>query len=187
MNTIIKYSLSRKYAVAFMRVFEQKVDEHLNRIQDAVFLLKPKKQFFSDFSISIIPKKSIGQFIKQFLHYLQLPDCFLLVAMLLIAHNRFHLFFDVLECIKNLALDKKNQQEIFIYTANSLSENDILKIEELMSVMKKKSVSKMTCIISSDLIAGIRVLSNDFVLDCSVRGQLVKLHTILKQEGIIYE
>ena len=186
-NNMMKSVLAFKYAVAFMRVFSLEVNEHIVSLRSFVASLRQKKGMFAAYSLVVMQQKIVKQCIDRFLHNAGLPSYFFLLVHLLIAHKRFELFVEVLEAIEKIVRDKCNQQKLVIYSAQTLSENSIKKIENYMYVMRKKSISQVICIVQPNLIAGIRVESDNFVLECSVRKQLTTLNTMLKREGIVYE
>lgn len=187
MNNIVKSVLIRKYTVAFMRIFSSEINENSADLRKAIGSLRPMKRMFLGYSFVLIQQKNSEQSIDRFLQSVGLPRYFFLLVRLLVVHRRFELFVDILEAIAKVVLDQHNQQDIVIYSAQTLAENDVKKIENYMYILRKKPVSQTTCIIHSDLIAGIRVESDNFILECSVRKQLAALSAMLKREGIVYE
>jgi|GEM_PF-1200448 len=187
MDNIAKYDLTRKYAVAFMRIFAQHINHSIADICNIVGFLKIKKQTLSEFSMLVSQKKNSDQLVTQFLEYVHLPNYFFSLVQLLIKHDRFNLFVGILEMIGVMIREQNNMQEIFIYSAYPLSTEHIEKIENFMLHLRKKSISHITCVVHSDLIAGIRIESNGFIWEHSVRKQLTTVNAILRQEGISYE
>lgn len=187
MDTLTKYGLSRKYAVAFMRVFGEQVIVRMSDVVACIDLLKTKKIGFSILFLKRFSKEQQSKFITQLLEYLHLPDCFFSLVALLIKHNQLQLFMDVLQAIQMIVYAQSNLQDVFVYSSHPLSLKDQKKIENFINCLIKKTVARVLFCGDNSLIAGICIISGTNVWEYSVRKQLTTINAILHREGIRYE
>lgn len=164
--------LAFKYAQAFFQVNRKNLNEqvYLQVIASEKFFLE-NKQFTTFFLDKTFSKQDFEVGAKLLVQKLLLPENFVSLIFLLLVERRLAILPKVLQGIARLYCEYVNILPITIYSTYPLQEDEI-NIVEYFIVRKtgKKVIS--TFLIDQSLIAGIKVCSDTFVWEYTVRNQL---------------
>ncbi len=164
--------LATKYAQAFLRVNEKKLQKkEYDAILKAASDLQKKLYLLQIVDAPTLEIEDKMECVKKMLEYYSLPDACKHLARLLIVHGRFGLFAHVLSSIVDLYYKYIEVCVITIYTSCEVTQDDIVAIEKFVANKTKKQVISRH-VVSSSLIAGVRIESDQFVWDHSVQNQL---------------
>lgn len=164
--------LVNKYAQAVMNIAGDSFESaEYDAIMNAAKVLENKKELLHMLTIptlELYEKKICAQ--KLIAHY-NLPNVFLSLLLLLTKSNRILLFSSILSTIVQIYQKNHNIIQVIIYTASVVSEETLIIIKNFIAAKTKKKVIA-SHVINKELIAGIRIESNQFVWDYSVKKQL---------------
>jgi F-type H+-transporting ATPase subunit delta len=162
------YDLARKYAIAFVNVYDQKIPESLyDEIKNLASELYQRKNLLISLTVPGISYETKYHALKRLLP----ASYFNSLIQLLLQDNRIIILPEVLDYI---AQEYYKRHTIIVCTITSshvLDQSAVDAIVHFLTV-QTESVIKYTLIIDHNLIAGIRVQSDQFVWEYSIRKQL---------------
>jgi len=175
---ILKRNVSRKYAIAFLNLFIDKIDENqfVNINSCAEFLLS-KKDVLSFLTLPYTELEVKNLMISKLLSKFNLISDFKTLTDLLLKQNRISLLPDVLRQIFSLYQIRKNLIYFDISSALPLTGDQALCIKEFLQKNSKNNIIAHYNI-DKNLIAGIRAQSYNYLWDHSVAGKIKDLNKL---------
>ena len=177
-RTPIDKIVAKKYAKAFMAVFPKSfVLGDIKKIEAAQTFLQTHKRtlFFLQLpQFTLERKKSM---VADLIDYFSLPHDFAALILLLIQHDRSYYIPDVLLCITQLYKEQIGSVEFSIQSPQVMSGNHIESIKQFLGHLLNKKIIGIPSIDTS-LIAGLRLQSNDYLWEYSIRKQMRALQLL---------
>ena len=109
--------------------------------------------------------------------YFSLPHNFAAIILLLIEHNRSFYIPDVLLWVAQLYKNEINNVEFSIQTAQEINDTHIESIKQFLGHLINKKIIGIPSVDTS-LIAGIRLQSNEYLWEYSIRKQIRALQEL---------
>ena len=164
--------LARRYAQAYLNIFGQKyTHEHSMLIAPLMYYMRTHKEALFYLKLSCI-KSSVKKNIlsKMFAAY-GLKDDFDTLLDVLIKHKRLFMLSEVLYCIAQLYKKRNNIIEWTVKSASLMQPEDL---EIVYHFLEKKTGMHAEYTYKTDptLLAGIRLQSNTYLWQHSIRRQL---------------
>lgn len=175
---IIHKHIARKYARAFMAVFPQAVTfSSLAKIEVAQRFLQTHKRTLFFLQLPQFDQDRRQSMVADLIDYFALPHDLTAIMLLLIEHNRSFYIPAVFMWIMQLYKEQINSIEFSITTTHTLDTQEIEVIKKFLSyVTHKKIIGKP--LIDTSLIAGLRLQSNDYLWEYSIRKQIKALQAL---------
>jgi len=174
----MKYSLSvisKKYAQAFLKEYQQ--DLTLAQVQNFKTAIKFFRQHYDFLSIvSVLANKHEGfcSLLQEMQDHFSFPACIQKLITILVAHKRLYILAQVLQDIYCLYMLNNNILEVTIATAEPIEEEQKQKFEEFFKKLSGKNIIS-TAMIDESLIAGIRMQSDLFLWEYSIKSRIAKI------------
>lgn len=181
--TPIDKSVAHKYAQAFMNVFPKSctlVD--IGKIINAVKFLKAHKQTLLFLQLPQFDCERKKAMVTDLIGHFLLPQQLSAIMLLLIKHNRSFYIPEVLSSIVELYKKQTNSIEFSIKTAHDLNEKQIESVKQFLAQLLNKNIIG-TALVDPSLVAGMRLQSNDYLWEYSVRKHIKSLQ-VLGNRGI---
>jgi F0F1-type ATP synthase delta subunit len=173
--------LSRRYARAWNTIFSHQITVAvIESISAAITYLTehPRIQFM--LRLSVIEDGVKYQALQTLGTYYGLPDGYLKLCHLLVAHKRAFLVASVLKAIVEIYWEDNNIEQFTITSVAPLSYDQKQTCELFLRAACNCKV-QCTYLLSPSLIAGIRMQSNHFLWERSVRKQIRIVQHLLAQ------
>ncbi len=168
-------TLARKYAKAFINVFIDKLDtqemEHVKRL--ATFLGQHRRVLFY-VQLSFLDGETTKKDFLDLLIKFNLDSLFKSLINLLEQQQRLFLLPKILEYIVRLYNEQHGIMEFTIVSSHRLNEPELNQIVDFLSEKTGKKIL-YTALIDKRLIAGIKLYSDSYGWEHSVRKQLKAL------------
>src|SRR5690554_5567570 len=174
--------IANRYAVALfeLAVEEDQIDRYQQQLawikevfnDDTVF------QFFSSIKVDKLKKKEMLSTIMQD----QVDQHMISFLMILIDKKRVSFIKAIADQFHSLCNKHYNIQEGYVYSIRKLSEQEHKEIEDAVS-KKLNSTVKLKNYLNPHLIAGVKVVVNDTVIDASYQAQMSQLKAQLLKES----
>lgn len=178
--TPVDKNISQKYAKAFMALFPKAVTlTDLEKINNAQKFLQKHKQALLFLQLPRFNLQTKKAMIADLVSHFSLPEQLSAIILLLIKHNRSFYIPDVLLCINQLYKKQTNSMTFSVESAHALSEKQINTIKEFLEKSIHKNII-MEPSLDRSLIAGLRLQSDEYVWEYSVRKHLKALHELEK-------
>ena len=176
--TPVDRNVSQKYAQAFMAVFPKSCTfADMGKINIAQKFLQTRKQTLLFLQLPQFDQERKKSMVADLISHFSLPHQLSTVMLLLIAHNRSFYIPDVLLCITQLYKEQTNSIEFSLKSAQSLNEKQIESIKQFLGKLLNKNIIARSSIDTS-LIAGLRLQSNDYLWEYSVRKHIQTLRAL---------
>ena len=176
--TPVDRNLSHKYAKAFMAVFPQSCTfDDIKKLTVAHNFLQKHKQTLLFLQLPQFDQERKKSMVADLISHFSLPHQLSAIILLLIAHNRSFYIPDVFLCITQLYKEETNSVEFSVKSHQTLSEKHVESIKQFLGCTLNKNIIA-TPSIDKSLIAGIRLQSNDYLWEYSVRKQIKALHSL---------
>ncbi len=177
-RTPIDKIVAQKYAKAFMGVFPKSFSlNDVKKIETAQFFLQTHKRTLFFLQLPQFTAERKKSMVADLIDYFSLPHDFAALILLLIHHDRSYYIPDVLLCLTELYKQQINSLEFSIQSAQPLSENKIESIKQFLGRLLTKKIIGIPSIDTS-LIAGLRLQSNDYLWEYSIRKQMRALQLL---------
>jgi F0F1-type ATP synthase delta subunit len=176
MNSTDEIRLAKRYARAWNSFFAEPMDEHsIDAINQAITYLKQHPQVRFMLQLSIIDEDTKYDA----LHWLDisyaLPTGYAQLCALLIKHKRSFILESVLKAIVDMYWEHKNVEWFTITSASSLSFDQKQSCQLFLAAACHKQI-RCKYVVSSHLIAGIRMQSSHFLWEHSINKQLCMIY-----------
>jgi F0F1-type ATP synthase delta subunit len=173
--------LSRRYARAWSTIFSHQITAAvIEKITVAVTYLieHPRIQFM--LQLSVIEDDVKYQALQALGTHYELPSGYSKLCHLLVTHKRSFLLASVLKAIVEIYREDNNIEQFTITSVIPLSHNQKQVCEQFLRSACNCKV-QCTYLLSSSLIAGIRMQSNHFSWERSVRKQIRMIQHLVAQ------
>ncbi len=178
--TPIDRNISKKYAAAFMTVFPKACSfADIGKIFIAQKFLQKHKQTLLFLQLPQFDQKRKKSMIADLIGHFSLPHQLSAIMLLLITHDRSFYIPDVLFCIIKLYNNQTNNVEFSLKSAHNLHEKQIESIKKFLGQLLNKNITG-TPSLDPSLIAGLRLQSDDYLWEYSVRKHLQTLQKLEK-------
>lgn len=174
----MRYTLSvasKKYAKAFLQEFHDSLTiDQVQNFKTVIKFFKQHSDFLSIVSVLASRYPESCTLLEELKNHFGLPASVEKLIQVLIAHKKLHIFSEVLQDIYCLYMLKNNILEVTIATAAALEEDQKQKFEEFFKKLSGKKIIS-SAIIDESLIAGIRMQSDLFLWENSIKSRIAKL------------
>lgn len=178
-----RYSaLARKYAQAFLNLFMDRlsIDDCLSLVKLKYFF-KSHKQALFFLSLHHISLELKMRFIDEIIVKFNLKQEFRKLFEVLLEHNRCHLIIDVLRKICSIYRARNN---VILFTISSSYPLEVTSLEILENFLARQTGSTIIGIpqVDKNLIAGIRMQSENYLWEYSLKKQLQRLKRAVESQ-----
>lgn len=174
----MKYTLSlvaKKYAQAYLHSFENNLDlAEVQNFKTAIKFFRYHNDFLSIVSILATKKDGACLLLEEIKTHFNLPDSIRKLIQILVKHRKLDIFDKVLQDIYCSYMLKNNILEVTIATAQELEEDQKIRFEEFFKKLSGKKIVSST-IVDESLIAGIRMQSDIFLWEYSIKSRIAKI------------
>jgi F-type H+-transporting ATPase subunit delta len=182
-NNHISRNIIQKYARAFIRTFPKACSlSSINKIKIALSFLKKHKQILLLLQLPQLDEERKKSMVADLISHFTLPEQLADIMLLLIQHNRSFYIPGVLAAIMQLYKEQTNSMEFSIRSAHPLNEKQIENIHNFLNKKLNKNILSTT-VVDPSLIAGLRLQSNEYLWEYSVRKQIQELRQLEKQKA----
>lgn len=167
--------LAKKYADAFLNVFIDKLSyEDMSKISAASDFLVAHHALLSFLTWPVIKTEVKVRSLHELLQKFSLDHPFDKLVALLASSKRLHLINAVLKQIYAIYMKRKNMVHVSITSSHQLHESDLATIKQfLVNIAGTSIIYDYT--VDKKLIAGIRLQSDVFLWEYSIRKQLAQM------------
>jgi ATP synthase F1 delta subunit len=177
-HTPVDREISQKYAKAFMAVFPKSCTlMDIGKITIAKNFLQTHKQTLLFLQLPQFDQERKKSMVADLLSHFSLPHQLSSLMLLLITHNRSFYIPDVLLCITQLYKEQTNSIEFSLKSAQPMNEKQIESIKQFLGQLLNKNIITRSSVDTS-LIAGLRLQSNEYLWEYSVRQHIKTLHAL---------
>lgn len=172
MNELV---IAKKYAQAFLNVYADQMtyDDFFNVCSAAEFFSENKKLLFF-LSWPVVATTTKEEALYKILAQCKLSGPFKKLVAILVLHKRTFLIKDVLKQLCILYKKSNNIAAFTISSSHRLHDEEIKMLQEFLANITKHAII-YTYSIDKDLIAGIRLQSETFLWEHSIRKQLASI------------
>lgn len=176
-------ALAKRYAIAFLNVFEKKYTrEDIRSVFDVKKFFEKNRYIYITLQRPSIPLEIRKDVIHKVIKHFGAQDNLLDLATALFASRRIHIFTTILKHICD-EYDKKNNIIFFrIYSSHPLSlgaQNVVKKLID--SMISARTIT--TFELKSQLIVGLRIEGREHLWERSIRKELSEFSTLIAQKG----
>lgn len=172
MNNENRLIIAKKYAQAFINIFKKKlVFDDLKKLESFSEYLRKNRNIFVYAKLSLIDISVKKEVFDKLLSSFNLGDFFSDLVNLLIKHNRISLLPEVLDNIIKIYKNDNNIMEFNVISSDKLTENRLNLIKTFLSNKTQKDIIIKEKI-DPNLIAGLKIYSDEFEWQNSIRHQL---------------
>jgi ATP synthase F1 delta subunit len=169
--------IAKKYAHAFMNIYSSALSEtDLIAIQEAQQFLQTHKRILFFLQLPQC-KKKVAEMVEDLMRYFTLPHVLASLFLLLIQHNRSFYIPAVLFFIGVLYRTSRDIVHFLIISSHRLTGDQRAGIEAFLAYITHKN-STCTYMVQKKVIAGIRMQSDEYIWEYSVRKQLASLRAL---------
>lgn len=177
-NKPVSKHTANKYAKAFMAVFPKSLTfADIKKIEIAQKFLQTHKQILLFLQLPQFDYERKKSMVADLIGHFSLPENFAKIILLLITHNRSFYIPAVLLCIVELYKIQINSIEFSIKSAHNLSEKQIETTKQFLGQLLGKNIIG-TVSTDPSLIAGLRLQSNEYLWEYSVRKHIKNLQKL---------
>ena len=174
----IDKDLAKKYAQAFMAIFSKVIVlSDLKKIEVAQKFLQTHKRTLFFLQLPQFDQERRQSMVADLVDYFSLPTTFADIILLLIKHNRSFYIPEVLSWILTLYKEQIGIVEFSVKTAINIDEMQMGTMEQFLERMIGKKI-KGALSLDSSLIAGVRLQSDNYLWEYSVRKQIRSVQTL---------
>ncbi|HLJ31947.1 MAG TPA: ATP synthase F1 subunit delta [Candidatus Babeliales bacterium] len=182
-NNHIDKNIAHKYAKAFKAVFPKACSlSDINKIKIALTFLKKHKQTLLFLQLPQFDDERKKSMVADLVSHFALPHELAHIILLLIQHNRSFYIPEVLASIIELYKEQTNSMEFTLKSSHHLHEKQVEGIKQFLSKKLDKNIIS-TAVVDPSLIAGLRLQSNEYLWEYSVRKQIQELQQLEKQKA----
>jgi len=167
-----KALLAKKYAAAFLNVFIDEVPlEHFKQVCALATFLHDHRHFLFFLTVPALDDAVKQQAILNIVASFKLGEPFRKLVMVLAADKRLFLLHRVFSALCSLYKKRKGIEVFTIATSHTLEEEERAYVVKFLATITGKTVMCKD-VIDASLIAGIRLQSDAYLWEYSVRKQL---------------
>ena len=178
--TPIDKNVAKKYAKAFMAVFPKACTfADIGKITKAQQFLRKHKQTLLFLQLPQFDQKRKKSMVLDLIGHFSLPQHLAAIILLLLSHDRAFDIPEVLSCIVELYKEQSNSIEFSLKSPQHLNDKQIESIKNFLGQSLHKNIIA-TQSLDPSLIAGLRLQSNDYLWEYSVRKHIKTLQKLEK-------
>jgi ATP synthase F1 delta subunit len=176
----VNNNIAKKYAYAFVSVFPQAINfNDIKKIDAAQNFLQTHKRTLFFLQLPQFDQERRKSMVADLISYFSLAHDLATIILLLLEHNRSFYIPKVLIWITQLYKDRVNTMDFFIQSAHEINQEQIESIKKFLGHLTNKKIIGIPSIDTS-LIAGLRLQSNEYLWEYSVRKQIKALQALRK-------
>ena len=183
MKQVNEKIIAKKYALAFCKVHDTILTQNtIQSITTIALFLNDHKNFYVSLNIPNISRTIKQEALKKIQHTFNAPQEVLSLMMTLLDHKRIEILDKVLHAIVTAYQKKHTIETYHISTSHNISEAEKKSISAyIKQVHRKKNVTVVPQFtIDKTLIAGMRIESDMYIWERSIRKKLLHIrHSIL--------
>lgn len=178
-------NIARKYAVAFLNLYEHELNsEYFKNLNGLFLFLKKNRWFYFYLGMSRIDDSTKQQAINHVGNILNCCHHTSLLINTLIKHKRIELLDSVIEQILSYYNKSKDVEIFTILTSHTLHDNEKDRIIAIIRSLTKHNI-QATFDVDSSLICGIKIQSDRSFFERSIARQLKDFEqSILRRVGL---
>jgi len=173
-----RFFLAKRYAQAFLNLFALQYG-HIEKINAAISYFADHAELFSLLKVPLLdPRLKINALEDCLISRFGLPSEFKQLIELLVKQKRSYLIADVLKQVIQMY---QSRQGIELFTISSCPELGQLQEKRITDFLNDKTHHTIMCHmkLDKDLIAGIRMQSNEHLWEYSVKQQLARIQALI--------
>lgn len=170
--------IAKKYAQAFINIHGNSLDHQtIVSLEEFASFIKSRHRILFYMHLAFIPVDTIKKTIHTLLGSYHIGTPFISLVDLLIEQKRIYLLPYVISHIISLYKESHNNMDFVIASSHELTHDQL---EQLRSFLERKTHKKINykTVIDKRLIAGIKMYSDTFYWEHSIRKQLNGLSTL---------
>lgn len=170
--------LAKRYAQAFLNTTTFTLND-FNKVQDAILFLEQHPEVFVLLKIPLLdPKIKRNALEEKIIHRFKLPDSFMMLLDVLIEKKRAALILEVLNSILSIYKEKNHVQLFTVSSSSMLDEKSMHTIKHFLQNKTGATIITTFCH-DTNLIAGIRMQSDELEWEHSIAKQLKQIRASL--------
>jgi len=179
-GTPVDKNVAKKYAQAFISIFPKACGfNDLKKIEAAQNFLQTHKRTLFFLQLPQFDQDRRASMVADLIDYFSLPHDFATIILLLIKHNRSFYIPEVLLWITQLYKNQINSTEFSIQTAQEIDDVQLESIKLFLSHLTNKKIIGVPSL-NTSLIAGLRLQSNEYLWEYSIRKHIKTLRELRK-------
>jgi len=177
-NVPVNKDIAKKYAQAFLTVFPKAFAfSDIKKIEAAYIFLQTHKRTLFFLQLPQFDQERRKSMVADLISYFSLTDSLATIILLLIEHNRAFYIPSVLLWITRLYKEHIDSVEFSIISAQEINDQQIESIKQFLSRLINKKIIG-TPSIDTSLIAGLRLQSNEYLWEYSIRKHINALQAL---------
>ncbi|MBI2344614.1 F0F1 ATP synthase subunit delta [Candidatus Dependentiae bacterium] len=168
-------AISKKYAQAYLKEYQDSLT--IQQVQEFKFIIQFFRNHYTFLSIVSVLAGRNPEFcsiLDEFKKHFTLSTSIQKLMNVLVEHNRLAIFGQVLQDIYCLYMLNNDFLEVAITTAEPLEAEHRQKFEDFFKKLSGKKIIS-TAMIDEGLIAGIRMQSDLFLWEYSIKSRIAKI------------
>lgn len=168
-------AVSKKYAQAYLQEYQDSLTlQEVQNFKPVVQFFRQHHNFLSVISVLVGKQPGFEALLDEMRIYFSLPNSIQKLTKLLIEHKKINIFAQIVQDIYCLYMLNNDIHELTITTAEPLAEDQKKRFEEFFKKLSGKKIIS-TAIIDESLIAGIRMQSDHFLWEYSIKSRIAKI------------
>lgn len=168
-------AVSKKYAQAFLNTYQDYLTlEQIQTFKPVIKFCHQHHNFLSIISQLVGRQPGFEALLDEMHEHFSLPDSIKKLIQVLIKHKKISIFAKVLQDIYCLYMLHNNIIELTIKAAMPLEEQQQQKFEQFFKKISNKKILS-NIVIDESLIAGVRLESDLFLWEHSIKSQIAQL------------
>lgn len=175
--------IAKKYATAFLNLHDDFLqEEHIRQLKAIEQFLKKNKNFYISLGIPTISRETKKIALQRVIGEFHLGRLTLQLMLTLLDHGRIEILDRVLYFIDIGYRRRKNIESYTIISSHALNESQKKDIEQFITTYSSATI-RCKFVVDSSLIVGIRIESNTFLWERSMRRKLRRMSQSILRKG----
>jgi ATP synthase F1 delta subunit len=167
--------LSKKYAQAYLQEYQDSLTlEQVQSFKPVIQFCRDHNNFLSVISVLVGKQPGFEELLEEMRIYFSLPMSIQKLMKLLIKRKKINIFAQILQDIYCLYMLHNNTHELTITTAETLEEDQKKRFEDFFKKLSGKKIIS-TAMIDESLIAGIRMQTDHFLWEYSIKSRMAQI------------
>lgn len=169
---------AKRYAHAFLNLFTIN-SQDITNIKKAIDFLEHHREIFSLLKVPLLDSKIKMNALKEYLMIqFYLPASFEKLIHVLVEQKRTYLIQMILSEMINLYEDQQGLESFTIASSCQLDDTELEKVKAFLTTHTHHNII-CTPLVDTDLIAGIRMQSNNHLWEYSIRKHLAAIKSLM--------
>lgn len=175
-------AVSKKYAQAYIKEYQDTLGiDEVKNFKVVIQFFRQHHNFLSIMSILVGKEDGFENLLHELQSHFLLPKSIKKLISVLVEHKKLHILAQVLQDIYCLYMLNNNLLEVTITTAEPLEEEQKQRFEEFFKKLSGKNIMS-NVILDESLIAGIRMQSDLFLWEYSIKSRIAKISRNMLEE-----